>query len=264
MKKLVFRSILVVLITFFSISCSSDDNDSPSTPDRTSADVEADFQALDLTTGVNDVSLQSVEGRTWNFRLIIPESAGTSERPLILTLHGASGGNPDAHKSTACYTEPGFEAIDPIILSPNGGNNLWTDAVNQQMILSLLFLVNKYQNVNEDRVVVTGYSNGGNGAWFYAEVVQGLFSASIPMVSSYNTYSTAGTPRQINIPLYVIHGENDELFPLAETQEWVEATRSAGTDVTMEVAPGLGHYEPCEYVPYVKNAVEWLQNDVWN
>ena len=33
--------------------------------------------------------------------------------------------------------------------------------------------------------------------------------------------------------MYVIHGENDELFPLEETQGYVEATIDAGSDINL-------------------------------
>lgn len=257
----IFPPLFTLLFILLIIGCSTEDK--PATPERTLEDIEADFEALDLSTGINDVSVNNRGGNPWNFRIIIPESEATSPRPLVLTLHGALAGDPDAHKYTDCYAEKGFEAIDPIILSPNGGIELWDAPFNQDMILGLLYLANKYLNVDESKVVVTGFSNGGNGAWKYAEVLPGLFSAAIPIATSYNTYNTAGEARKINIPLYVIHGENDELFPLEETQEWVEATRNAGTDVTLEVAPGLTHYNPCEYEPYVKNAAKWLQEEVW-
>ncbi|MBK8556750.1 MAG: hypothetical protein IPL65_13705 [Lewinellaceae bacterium] len=63
--------------------------------------------------------------------------------------------------------------------------------------------------------------------------------------------------------MYVIHGENDELFPLAETQSWVDQTIAAGSDITFVVAPGLTHYAPCDYVPYIQDAVTWLKDVVW-
>lgn len=264
MKKIKLLFPLFILIfSVFITSCSSDDEGNTE-PERTLEDIEADYQALNLTAGTNDVSIDNRGGNPWNFRIIIPESEANSPRPLVLTLHGASGGDADAHKYTDCYAEEGFAAIDPIILSPNGGIDLWDEPFNQDMILGLLYLVNKFQNVDDSKVVVTGYSNGGNGAWKYAETAPGLFSAAIPIASSYNTFNTAGDPRLIDVPLYVIHGEDDELFPVEQTIEWVEATRSAGTDVTLEVVPELTHYNPCDYVDPVKNATKWLQEEVWN
>lgn len=251
-------AVLLIIIT----ACSSKDDSSAQ--QRTFEDIATDFQNLDLQPGVNDVTLKNTAGNTWYFRVIIPESAVTSLRPLIITLHGASGGSPDAHKTTACYAEPGFEDLDPIIISPNGGTTQWYEPYNQDMVLSLTYLAREYLQVDEDKIVINGYSNGGNASWYFAETQPDFFSAAVPMASSYNTFNTSGNPRYIATPIYAIHGEDDELFPLEQTQEWVNATKSAGSNVTLEIASGLTHNEPCEYVPYLKHAVQWLQNEVWN
>ena len=257
-----FSSILLLL---FLVSCGSSDDSDPQPPTRTYADVEADFQALDLQAGNNDVSIISQDGVQWTFRVVIPEGdLSNNPRPLVMHLHGASGGNPDAHKITGCYAEPGFAAINPIIISPNGGTMDWLQFSNQAMVLTLIDLAINNLPVDTSKIVVNGYSNGGNGAWFYGETQPTLISAAIPMASSYNTYNTQGNPRKIDVPLYVIHGENDELFPIAQTEEWVNATKDAGTDVTFEVAAGLTHNEPCSYVENLKNAATWLQDEVWN
>lgn len=263
MKQLAF-SLIAFLIFAFS-GCSSSDDSSPNpAPVRTFVDLQQEFSEINFATGNNDVSIRSLHNTTYNFRVILPDIDMTNnKRPLIITLHGASGDNPDAHKSTACFAEPGFEALNAIIISPNGGTLLWHELYNQQMVLSLVDLASRYLPVDTSKIVVNGYSNGGNGAWFFAETKPEFFSAGIPMASSYNTYSTSGAPRKIDVPLYVIHGENDELFPLEQTQEWVTATRDAGTDVTLEVAPGLSHNFPCEYVQQLKNAAAWLENDIW-
>lgn len=245
------------------LSCSSSD-DSSSETKRTYADLQKDFSEINFTAGINDVSLLYSGDDYWDFRVILPEGDLTNnKRPLVITLHGAAGGNPDAHKSTGCFAEEGFAALNPIIISPNGGVMTWIEPYNQQMVLSLVDLASDYLPVDTSRIIVNGYSNGGNGSWFFGEVYPDIFSAAIPMASSYNTYNTDGQARYIATPMYVIHGENDELFPLEETQDWVNATVGVGSDITLEVAPGLTHNEPCEYVPYVKHAADWLLNEVW-
>ena len=177
-------------------------------------------------------------------------------------LHGFSGNNKDAHKSTSCYIEPGYASLDAIIISPNAGSFIWEDINNQTQILTLIDLAVTYLPVNPSQIVVTGFSAGGNGSWFSGEVQPNVFSASIPIASSYNTV-TNNIPRLIETPMYVIHGENDTLFPLNLTQNWVEQTATAGTDITFVVAPGLTHVQPCLYVDYIKEAAIWLVNDVW-
>ena len=95
-------------------------------------------------------------------------------------------GAPDAHKNTDCYDEPGLEILDAFILSPNGGADLWYDNSNQEKVAILISLVKKYWPVELDKIAVTGYSNGGNGSWFFGEYQATTISAAIPMASSYS------------------------------------------------------------------------------
>ena len=225
-------------------------------------DVEIAFSELELETGINDYSLKVPGNLTWDFRVIAPDLGNLEKKPLFVHLHGAAGGDPNAHKSTSCYIEPGLENIEAYIISPNGGLNTWEEPINQSQVMGLVTFALKYWNIDSSRVVVTGYSNGGNGSWFFSETQPQIFSAGIPMASSYSTIGTNGSPRKIETPLYVIHGENDELFPLAETQSWVEQSIEAGSQIELVIAEGLEHNEPCEYASYLQDGVEWLLTTV--
>ncbi|MCB0653737.1 MAG: hypothetical protein KDC85_20835 [Saprospiraceae bacterium] len=263
MKKSPFFFLTLFSIVIFCFSnCKPDEPDFP--PIRTLADVQEDFSNMDISPGTHDETLKFLNEKSWNFRVIAPQTISGQTYPLVIHLHGASGGDPDAHKSTDCYVEPGFENIETFILSPNGGIELWNSFSNQEMVINLILLAKANWPIDPDKIVVTGYSNGGNGSWFFGET-QGpaLISAAIPMASSYTTLSTNGSVRVMPIPMYVIHGENDELFPVEETEAWVTQSVDAGSDITFVVAPGLTHPEPCEYVPYLKDAVTWLTDVVW-
>jgi predicted peptidase len=253
-------SLLFASLLFF-IACKSDDMPVP-VDVRTFEDVEVDFQAIDLSPGVHDVSLEILNGVIYNFRVIAPERATGEERPFMIALHGAST-SPDAHKNTACYVEPGLDTLNAFILSPNGEGGLWYTDENQEMMATLIFLVRKYWPIDEDRMAVTGYSNGGNGSWLFGQFQSSLLSAAIPMASSYDLYNTDSSVIVFDIPIYAIHGENDELFPVDVTQGWIDASNDAGSDITFVVAPGLGHYTPCDYVPYLQEAAIWLKETVW-
>lgn len=226
--------------------------------------MERDFKAIDISSpGVKDISLQVEQGITWDFRVIVPTLTGNEKRPLILALHGASAGNPDVHKTTSCYVEPGLKQLNAFIVHPNGGTELWTEINNQKKLATLTLLAKNHWPVDDSKIAITGYSNGGNGSWFFAETQPHIFSAAIPMASSYNTLRPDSTARKIDIPLYVIHGEDDELFPLEDTQGWVNASNTAGSDIKLVIAPGLGHYTPCEYAYYLQEAALWLRDTIW-
>ncbi len=259
------KSVMVCLLTltlFF--NCSKDDEPSTSTTQRTFAQLKEDFSNINFTTGNNDVSILGFDNSQWNFRVVMPDIDFTNNnRPLIMTLHGYSAGAANAHQFTDCYAEPGFQSLDAIIISPNGGSSQWFSGENQEMVLNLTVLAKLYLPVDPNKVVVNGYSDGGNGAWFYSENNPELYSAGIPMASAYGSYFPNGQAKIIQTPTYVIHGENDELFPLQDTQDWVEATSTAGSNSTLVVATGLTHTQPCDYTSYLEDAATWLVNDIW-
>jgi predicted peptidase len=258
--------LILLLVVVGLIGCGGNNDDSSSV-ERTADDVKSDFQNLSIQPGINDLVLEStVSGIFWNFRIIAPEDASEiNKRPLVLSLHGGAANIvPNAHKSTACMVEPAFEGLNAYILSPNSNGFFWYGQPNQVQVLALLDLAKTYLPIDETKVVITGYSDGGNGSWFYAQYYSDLFSAAIPMATSYDPEVSDGVVPKINIPLYVIHGENDELFPLAQTEEWVNQSKNAGSSIEFVVASGLNHYEFCDYVDYLTTARNWLQNEVWS
>ena len=91
-------SLLLLLVCCF-VNCEGSD-DVIETQTRTADDVRADFQALNISPGVNDLQLEStIKGVFWNFRVITPTtSSSNNKRPLVIALHGASGGSSEAHK----------------------------------------------------------------------------------------------------------------------------------------------------------------------
>ncbi len=259
LKRQSFTLLLLILCAWF--ACKKEEN--PMDKEITIEDIEKSFNQIDLTPGIKDVELEVSNGVFWNFRVIVPDVDMNKKWPLVMSFHGASGGSPDAHKSTECYVEPGFADLSAFIIHPNAGEFEWYEDVNQNKVIILLQLATKYWPINFDRIVASGYSNGGNATWLFAELAPHIFSAGVAMASSYDLRKPDSTGRKIDIPMYVIHGEGDELFPINITRNWVNLSIAAGSDITFVEAKGLTHFKPCEYVPYIKDAVMWLKDDVW-
>lgn len=64
--------------------------------------------------------------------------------------------------------------------------------------------------------------------------------------------------------MYVIHGEDDELFPVEITEQFVNKSINAGSNIEFVVATGLGHLDACDYATYLQDAATWLLTEVWN
>jgi len=235
---------------------------------RTAEDVKTDFANIDFKPGINDISLESTtEDFYWNFRVIVPENASNAnKKPLIFSLHGgAQNISPDIHKNTDCLISPGLDGIiDAFIVSPNSNGELWYEQNNLIQILALYDLITTNLPIDLDKIAITGFSDGGNGSWFFSQFYSNLFSAAIPMATSYDTTKSNGNIEPIGIPLYVIHGNDDTLFSIETTEGFVNASIDAGSNITFIIATGLGHYQPCDYVTYLRDAAAWLVSDVWN
>ncbi|MCV9388655.1 dienelactone hydrolase family protein [Reichenbachiella ulvae] len=262
-KNLYYIGVLLTLI----ISTGCDESATEEIANWTWLDTADSFNAIDISPGtVSDVVLEIPDAPyEYSFRVISPKVIDEENgNPLVLSLHGGVGGASwEAHKSTQCI-QPALESINAFIISPNADRVQWYEYYNQEKIVRILNLAIRNWPVDPTKLVVTGFSDGGNGTWFFAEAYPTAFSAGIALASSYNTLTTDGGARKIETPLYVIHSTTDELFPLEQTQTWVSETQTAGSDVTFVVADGLSHYRPCDYDDYFADAVLWLENEVWN
>lgn len=229
-------------------------------------DTAKSFEEIDITPGTTtDVVLEIPDPPyEYSFRVIAPPIIDeVNGNPLVLSLHGGVGGaGRDAHKSTQCI-EPALERINAFVLSPNADNIYWYDLYNQEKIIRTLSMAIENWPINTSKLVITGYSDGGNGTWFFAEAFPNAFSAGIALASSYNTLSANGDGRKISTPLYVIHSSADELFPLDSTQNWVNLSIEAGSDIKFVIADGLSHYRPCDYTDYFEDAIQWMVEEVW-
>ncbi|QCX01392.1 hypothetical protein FGM00_15210 [Aggregatimonas sangjinii] len=212
---------------------------------------EKSFAKIGMKEGTRNVTVANDFGKKWKMRVNYPEHTKEANS-LIIALHWAGGGD-TFREFNDCLVVPGLEFLNPIIVSPEGENQLWSSANNEDKVLSVVTNAKKYWNVDSNKIAVVGYSNGGNGSWYFAEKYPGMFSAAIPMASAY------ALTKKIDIPVYVIHGQQDELFDIARTEKWVNQTKEKGSEVIFKAADGLSHYEACAYIELLKEAGEWLE-----
>lgn len=260
-----FLTLVVILVTV--LGCVSSENNDTTLPiTRTLDDVREDFSNINFVTGINDITLESLDNVFWNFRIIVPEGATSSSiRPFIFTLHDDSETvTSNAHQQTACLYAAAFENLNTYIISPNSNGDLWFSEENQWQIVILFDLVRDYLHVDDTNTAITGFGDGGNGSWFYADFYQNLFKAAIPMASSHNTADENGNGVRTPIPLYVIHGSDDLIAPIETTVEYVNLAIEAGSEIVFSAADGLNHIDQCDYEPYLETAGTWLVDFVWD
>ena len=217
---------------------------------------EKSFAKINIRTGTKTISLANDLGKKWNAKITFPEAILNSDKySLIIALHWA-GDFGTFKEFNDCLVVPALNSLSTIIITPEGERQQWSTANNVDKVLSIVRYAIKYWKVDPNKIAITGYSNGGNGSWYFAENHSEHFSAAIPMASSYPVN------KKISVPLYVIHGEKDELFPVGKTTNWVNQTKNSGSDVTLIINERLSHFQGCSYLDELKKAGIWL-NELW-
>jgi predicted peptidase len=223
------------------------------------------FPEIELRSGAQNIELHTTTDEIWKARISIPGSIDDkSERkyPLIIGLHWLAHGearDPSYRRYSACLLEPALNDLEAFMISPQADEILWHTENNQIRVLTLVNEAKKHWPIDTERIVITGYSQGGVGSWFYAEKYPDIFSAAIPVASSYPNVADSS----IEIPLFVIHSRRDETFPFKRIKKRIKEHRAKGTDVTFIKDSRLSHYKPCKYTRHLEKSVDWLNYEVW-
>lgn len=168
----------------------------------------ADLAAIDLRPGASEHAVPIGGALALSFILDVPEGVGAGRVPLVVAMPYAGDPVASARQYFDLLARPGLADLGAIVVVPVDFAGTWTSPAPVEAVASFVGAAAEAWPVDPGRVVVTGYSNGGNGAWSQAALHPDLFSAAIPMASF------APTSPPTALPLYVVHGENDELFPV--------------------------------------------------
>jgi len=221
------------------------------------------LHAVSQLSGIHTGSTNSRSAGILSFTVSIPAGASSEPRPLILALH--QGGSRASNLSLGyvqTLAEPGFHDIRPNILAPELPltASAWTDPIAETVVLDFIEAAQQVWSIDPNRIVLTGYSAGGIGAWFIAGKHPGRFSAAIPMASEVVIGKLRGA---YDIPFYVIHGSNDELFDIDDVRLEIDDAIVEGANITLVEVEGASHSQRSAYKSALADAAAWLESEVW-
>jgi predicted peptidase len=204
---------------------------------------------------------KTLQPRNRLYTIFVPEGyTGKKAVPLILALHYAGHGAPYYGKYILTdMIGPALEELGAIIVSPDCNAADWTQPESEQDILDLIEHLQEVYNIDWDRVLLTGYSMGGMGVWHLASKYPDKFTAAVVM---------SGTPPanalgiQWQVPLYIIHGRQDEVLPIGDTMTVVEELQSNGLDIKMRILEDTTHYNTYHFISALRDAIPWLKR-IW-
>ena len=174
------------------------------------------------------------------YLLYLPEGYGAESRrwPLVLFLHGSGerGRNLNLVKQHGPpkLVEQGRK-FDFILVSPQCPED---ESWSSPALCALLDDINAHYAVDQSRVYVTGLSMGGQGTWDLALDYPERFAAIAPICGRSNTLRAR---RLSKVPVRAYHGAIDNVVPVEESVNMVDALKMCGGKPELVIYPGTGH-----------------------
>lgn len=175
---------------------------------------------------------------------------------------------------------PALQDLDAVIVAPDAPEFSWAHPDSEAAVLAVVDEVRKEHRIDTSRTLVTGFSMGGQGAWFFGATHADLFRCAIPMAAlpvttRVRTRDDAAAARKaldtgtewatplLRTPLYVIHSRADETFPLEPLEDAVKALKGRGGDVTLSLIDDVPHHMVSAYGDALHDAIPWITG-IWD
>ena len=183
--------------------------------------------------------------------------------PLVLALHyGGSFSDYYGRSFARQLIEPGLDQLGAIIISPTCPYLDWTTEISEKAVIGLIDHIRSEYSIDSRKILVTGFSMGGGGTWFFAAKHPELFSIAIPIAGPVWGF-TPEFLKNIKAPVYVIHSRDDETVPFSETEKMVNLLIYSGMYIEFRVLEGMYHYEVGNYAKFLQESVPWIFS-IWD
>jgi len=157
--------------------------------------------------------------------------------PLLLFLHGSGERGNDLNLVKKQGPPKVAEAMELpfIILSPQCREVVWWDVDGVKVLLDEI--IARY-SVDKSRIYITGLSMGGFATWDMIMKYPDIFAAAVPVCG-------VGYPFRLErikqLPVWVFHGQKDDVVPIEYSQRMVDALKKTGSDVKFTIYPEANH-----------------------
>jgi membrane-associated protease RseP (regulator of RpoE activity) len=187
------------------------------------------------------------------YHLYVPKSAAESATPapLLVDLHGGVG-RPVfiPEEQFAQYRDTWTELADRhgfVVAMPLGrADCTWWSAAGAGHVRATVRDARRRVAVDGDRIVATGFSDGGSGCWYLTMASPDPFAAFLPMnghpvVASRASGAQLYLENAVATPLFAAMTQDDGLYPAASVLPHVQALFDLKAQVHLVSYPTGGH-----------------------
>ncbi len=190
------------------------------------------------------------------FSMYVPEYYDGEEVPLIVALHGGSG-----HGRSYLWTWlRTARSRNAIVISPSSRDGTWSlmgPDIDSENLDAMVAYAKEQWRVDPKRVLLTGMSDGGTFSYVSGLRADAPFTHLAPSSASFHPMlaDAADQERLKGLPIYLMHGALDWMFPVDVARMANQALTQAGAHVEYREIDDLSHTYPIEENPRI---FDWL------
>ncbi|OLC40131.1 MAG: hypothetical protein AUH75_08215 [Gemmatimonadetes bacterium 13_1_40CM_4_65_7] len=203
----------------------------------------------DVPRGVVQGSYRSETGEYF-YTFDVPERYDPARKYQVrVQLHGGVG-RIEANTPPRSGSNGRLSGVEQIYVMPYAWRDApWWTGRQVENLRAILDLVKRTYNVDENRVVLSGVSDGGTGAYYTAMRETTPFASFLPLngfivVLKNETAEADGDlfPNNLlNKPLFIVNGGRDPMYPTSVVDPYIEHLKSAGVDLVYRPQPDAAH-----------------------
>ncbi len=201
------------------------------------------------------------QGREFFYAVNVPESYDPAERYQVrFQLHGGVSRESNKPRGDGSIGQLGGDE-QIYILPTSWADAMWWSPSQLQNLSTILDTVKRTYNIDENRVVVSGVSDGGTGVFYVAMKDTTPFASFLPLNGNMLVLGSEELavgdvfPNNLrNKPFFIVNGGRDPLYPTSYVGPYVEHLKQKGVEVVYKPQPNGVHNTA--WWPEVKESFE--------
>src|ERR1041384_536812 len=186
---------------------------------------------------IHEQFLDRTDGPPVSYAISVPRAYHGEPVPLILALHYGGDPNGAGRDMMRILIQPALGELGAIIVAPDSLDGGWSTPANERAVNALLAHIEQKYTIDQKKVIVTGFSMGGAGVWYWADKYPERFSAAIPLAGRPTL-----SPEGWRVPVFAVHSRAHPTVPIGPTEQRIAELKKRGINAQLVVGNGIPHH----------------------
>lgn len=188
---------------------------------------------------VANIKTEIVTTHELNYALHLPVNT-KEKKPLIIFLHGSGEKGTDIElvKMHGPFKYLKSNELGAYVLAPQCPDNEYWDS---EVLYQLILKIQKENNIDANRIYLTGLSMGGWGAWNLAFAHPEMFAALVPIAGFVDRVPMIENCKIASIPIRIFHGLVDDVVDVNYSIAIYKKLKPCNSNIELTIFDDAGH-----------------------